>query len=160
MIRSLIRELCVLSILCGAALSLAPEGAARRAMSLVCSVVLLACATGGVKSLDFSDYAVQLSLQREREQAFLQRSEETRDALDRLVMEQEYAAYIRELGGRLSVPLDAVSVKLRWSTEGVWVPDAVRLQGSADRALRETLSGRIASDLGVPNERQEWIDHG
>ncbi len=158
--QTLIRELCVLSILCGAAMSLAPEGSARRAMSFVCAVVLLACAGSGLKNLDFKEYALELSREREREQSFLQESEETRDALDRFVQEAEYRAYVLELAQRLGVPLETAEVRLRWSTEGLWVPEAIRLSGTGNREQRERLTRRLSADLGIPPEQQEWIEDG
>lgn len=158
MMQGLIRELCVLSILCGAALSLAPEGTARKAMQFVCSVVLLACVMGGLGRLDLSQYAVSLSLHREREQQFLLQAEEDRDALNRLVLEREYAAYGIDLARSLGVAVREFRVQVRWDTEGVWVPDAVTIVGSFTPESRGSLSRRITADLGVPADRQEWIE--
>lgn len=157
---AVIRELCVLSIFCGAALSLAPESRARKAMSFACSVVILACVVSGLRSLDLEEYAVQISLTREREQQFLAQTQELRDALDRLVIEREYSTYIMDTARQLRLTLQTAEVRAQWSLEGVWVPYSVLLVGEVDEAGRRSLADRIEADLGIPAERQEWNSNG
>lgn len=155
-----IRALCAISVLCGVLFRLTPEGATRKAMSFVCSIVILACVVDGIRGLKLDVYAVQLSVNREREQEFLIRAEETRDALDRLVIEREYASYIMDTARMLGIPLQSAEVLAEWSVEGVWAPYSVQLFGSPETGDRQLLMERIQADLGIPMERQEWIEDG
>ena len=66
MIALCIRQLCALSILCGAALSITPEGAVKRVMSVVCSVVLITAVAQNITRFDFADYSLQLAKNGER----------------------------------------------------------------------------------------------
>lgn len=153
-----IRQLCALSIFCGAALSLAPEGGARRAMSFVCSVVLLSFVLGGVDRLDWDAYALETTLLRERERSFLEAFDEARDELDRRVIEGECRDYVMEQARLLGLPLTDCAVTLEWSMEGVWLPHAVKLRGPGDTPEAYRLSRILETELGIPESRQEWIE--
>lgn len=155
-----IRALCAISILCGLLFRLTPEGSVRKSMAFVCSVVLLACVLSSVKNLELDDYALRLSLTREREQEFLLHADEARNALDRLVIEREYGSYIMDTAELLGIPLQSAEVLAEWSLEGLWVPRSVILYGSPEEEGKRILSDRIQADLGIPTERQEWIGDG
>lgn len=155
---SAIQQICALSVICGLLFRLAPEGTVRKAMGFACSVVLLACLVQAIKGLNLDTYALQISQYREREQEFLAHSMETRDALDRLVIEREYGTYIMDTARLLQVPLQSAEVEARWSTEGLWVPYAVKLNGEPDEEGKVALTSRIQTDLGIPAERQTWAD--
>ena len=58
----------------------------------------------------------------------------------------------------LQVPLQSAEVEARWSTEGLWVPYAVKLIGEPDEEGKAALTARIQTDLGIPAERQTWAD--
>lgn len=152
----LIRQLCALSILCGVALSLTPEGSGRRVMTFACSLVMLSCVLGGIKTMDWNAYSIEISRYREREQTFLQQSSEIRDDLDRRVIEAECRAYVVEQAVRLGTPIRDVSVRVDWSTEGLWVPYAATVYGDLTEQERERLSQLLETELGIPRERQEW----
>ena len=153
---NLIRALCALSIFCGAVQSITPEGRAKKGMRFVCAVVILAFAVNAVNNLDLEDYALELALQREREEEFLRSSEEMRNSLERIVIESEYAAYVQDMADRMQIPVRNVDVQAKWSLEGLWVPYSARMEGTLDLAERQRLSALIEAELGIPMHRQEW----
>ena len=53
------------------------------------------------------------------------------------------------------MPLEALEITLRWSTEGLWIPEAVRGRLSTEQG-RETLGSVLETELGIPAQRQEW----
>ena len=152
----MIRELCGLSILCGVAMTLAPEGSAKRMLSFVCSVALLTCVVSGLRQMDWEEYALERSLYREREQRFLQHSEAVRQELDRRVIESECRTYIWDKAREQGLALEDVHVTVQWSPEGVWVPYSAVIAGKVDEIDRRRLCERIETELGIPAERQEW----
>ena len=158
MMDDLIRQLCALSILGGVALSLTPEGSGRRVMSFACSVVMLCCVLVGLKSMDWNTYSIELSRYREREKIFLEQSSEIRDELDRRVIESEFRAYVLEQAVRLGSPIRDVSVRVDWSTEGLWVPNNITVYGNLNEQEKGSLAQMFETELGIPGERQEWID--
>ena len=151
--RECIREVCFLSILGGAALSLAPEGGPRRILKSLVTILLLALVLEKLPAQDPGAYRLERSKYREKEQELLDRGEEKRDELNRLVIEQEYASYVMEQAEACGLLLDSVSITVRWNTEGLWVPEraVIRLrEGDADR-----LRAFLTDELGIPPDRQE-----
>ena len=155
----LIRELCALSILCGVALSLTPEGSGRRVMSFACSLALLSCVLGGIKTLDWDVYSMEISRYRESEQTFLEQSGEIRDDLDRRVIEAECRAYVLEQAVRLGIPIRDAAVRVDWSTEGLWVPYKATVYGNLTDQEKGRLARILETELGIPGERQEWNEN-
>ena len=156
----LVRELCALSILCGAAMFLAPEGGIRRVMSVLCAVVLMSAVLNRVGGIDYDAYAFEMGLARERERSFLQNAGETKERLNRLVIEDEIRTYIRDKAESEGLVIIRADPVLRWSTEGLWIPDAVSIHWSGTESGRAALERQIEADLGIPPERQEWNENG
>ena len=151
-----VRTLCILSIFCGAVLSLCPEGGPKQVLQILSSVVLLAVIVNGVKELDIQTYATELAKYREREQQLTTDGEELRDRLSRLVIEEEYRAYVESKAEALGVEAREIYIGTRWSTDGLWVPNMSRIQ-TGTREDAERLSGILLGELGIPEERQEWV---
>ena len=152
-----IRDVCLFSVFSGAALCLAPEGGAKRILKALITVALLGLILDGIHGLDSQAYRLELAKYREREQELIRSGEETRDYLNRLVIEQEYCAYVMEKAEQAGVVLETVDISVRWNTEGVWVPDCSVIQ--IREGSKETLSAILAADLGIPAEKQEWIGY-
>lgn len=155
---SFIRQLCALSILCGVALTLTPQGSGRRVVSFACSLAMLSCVLGGVKTIDWDSYSLEISRYREREKTFLEHSSEIRDELDRRIIESECRTYVLEQAIRIGTPIRDISVRVDWSTEGLWVPYAATIVGDLNEQDRGRLVRLLETELGIPRERQEWKD--
>jgi hypothetical protein len=52
----------------------------------------------------------------------------------------------------LGAAVDGVTVTVRWSTEGVWYPVAVAVDGAYNAALAAAIEG----ELGVAAAAQSW----
>ena len=157
--RDCVRELCVLSIFCGAALSLCPEGGGKRVLHILETVVLLAVILNGIGRMDFSPYAVELAKLHEKENELAADSQEIRNRLDRLVIEEEYRAYVEGRAKAIGVCPTEILIRTRWNKDGLWVPDSSRIQLNTASVPGE-LSRMLAGELGIPAERQEWILDG
>ncbi len=157
--RDCIRELCVLSLFLGAALSLCPEGGTKRVLRLFSTAALLALILNAAGRLDLSAYPLDLALYREREMQLAERGEELRQEMNRLVIEQEYAAYIQDKAASMGIALRDVRIGVRWSSEGVWIPESssIGCEGDAERSLIGTV---LESELGIAAERQVWLGDG
>ena len=154
--KEVIRALCALSVLCGIAQLLAPEGAAKRAISFVSAVVLLA---GGVRLLrepDWESYALEARQLQIREESYTQENTEKLRSLDRRVIEAQYGAYILDMAAKQGLDVTEVGVEAVWSTDGLWLPYSLWMEGDLTPEERLRLSGRIEAELGIPRERQTW----
>lgn len=157
--RDCIRELCVLSLFCGAALSLCPEGGVKRLLRCLGTAALLALLLNALGKLDLSGYPLDAARFHERERELSLMGDELRRELNRHVIEEEYAAYIQDKAAELGLTAEEIRIGVRWSAEGVWIPESSRIRcGTAEE--RERLRTVLEADLGIPAERQEWIEDG
>ncbi len=154
-----VREICVVSIFCGAVLSLCPEGGAKRILQILQPIVLLAVILNNIGKLDLSPYALYSASFHEREISLLQDSEAIKNRLDRLVIEAEYASYIERRAEAAGIPATEIQIRARWSKEGFWMPDSSRIRLPTESG-RDELSRCLLGELGIPPERQEWIVDG
>ena len=146
MISQSIRQLCALSLLCGAALSILPEGGVKRVAEVVCTASLIVALVNPLKALDMESYALESAKRQERETALISGAEATQQRLNRLVIEQEYEAYIMDKAMEMGFD----------SLVALWMPYAVSLSGDCSRSGKEQLAALITADLGIPYERQRW----
>ena len=152
-----VRQICALSVFCGIALTLMPEGSVKKATGLCCALLLMITALTAFRAFDFSTYALELAHYREMGRALAAETEERRERIDRLVIERETAAYISRLAADTGMREPIVEVEARWDTAGIWVPEKIRLTGVFTDEQRAILQERISADLGIDNTHQEWI---
>ena len=151
--RDCIRDICILSVMGGTALCLVPEGGAKRVLKTFITILLLGLILHFLRIHDIEVYRLELAKYREKEQELVHSGTEARDELNRLVMEQEYAAYVLEQAEKRGMLLDSVHISVRWSTEGLWVPDrAVIVMREGEKDM---LRAMLIQELGIPEERQE-----
>lgn len=150
------RELCMVSLLCGAALSVCPEGGTKRLMRVLESMVLLAVLANHIAELDLGSYRIETARLHERQQEIIQGAEARTNRLDKLVIEEEYRTYIEKRAEAAGLLPKRIQIRTRWSKEGLWVPESSCIWVSDGQSTRE-LSIILSGDLGIPVEQQEWI---
>ncbi len=144
------------AVLCSAAEALMPSGAVKQVGKLVCGLVLLCAVVSPAVSADLEggqkwleDYVS--SLERRKGELEDQAGEARKG-----IIEEKYAAYIvdkaRELGFSCSVRVTCRE------EEGIFLPDAVRVAGALGEQEKESLSRIVSQDLGVPVERQSYVN--
>ena len=153
---SAILQLCILSMICGAALSIIPDGGPRRVTELLCTAVLTAAVLSPLKELDLDSYALESAKLKAVEDELLSSAAEAEDKLNRLCIQQEYNEYIMDRAAQLGIEEIEVSVLVQWNLEGVWVPDLVQITAECEKSRKEKLCALITSELGIPPERQYW----
>ena len=156
MMSGVIREICALSILCGVAMSITPEGGVKRVMGILSSAVLLIAILTPVRQFDFESYALELAKYKNSEAALSARGEDINERLNRLVIEDEYQAYIMDKARKTGIEVKEADVEVQWSTEGVWVPYSAEIISDAPPEMRGKLTEAIRSELGIPEERVTW----
>lgn len=155
-----IRALCALSVLCGMAQFLAPEGAAKRSLSFVCAVVLLTGTFRLLREPDWESYALEARQLQIREESYLMENTEKLRSLDRRVIEEEYGAYILDMAAKQGLDLRRLGVQAVWSMDGIWLPYSLWAEGDLTPEEQLYLSGRIEAELGIPRVRQTWRQAG
>jgi len=160
MIGDVIRQLCVLSVFCGAALCLAPEGGVKRIMGILCSVLTILTILKPVADFDYQSYAFELAKYRMYEDEFARLNQDSNERLNRLVIQSSCEAYILDKAAEQGLDPKSVNVEARWSMDGFWVPDSVSISCNCDGEKMQLMQGIIEAELGIPAERQYWDSNG
>ena len=151
-----LRQLCGLSLFCGIALGLMPEGGVKKAASIACTVVLVMTVLLPLGTLDVSQYSLELAKYREMGEQLEEKGDAFRDSMSRTVIEQECEAYIMDKAEAMGITVDTVKVRAFWNSEGVWVPESAEIRSGCGESEKKRLSDVIFADLGIPAENQEW----
>lgn len=151
-----LRQLCGLSLFCGIALGLMPEGGVKKAASIACTVVLVMTVLLPLGTLDVSQYSIELAKYREMGEQLEEKGDAFRDSMSRTVIEQECEAYIMDKAEAMGITVDTVKVRAFWNSEGVWVPESAEIRSGCGESEKKRLSDLIFADLGIPAEKQEW----
>lgn len=155
-LRSWLLAVIAVSLLCAAADALMPAGAVKRVGRLVCGLMLMGAILSPVAGLDLDmgqqwleDY---LSGLHGREEEL----EETVNSQMKVIIEQEYAAYIVDKAAELGWTC-AARVECRTSEDGLYLPDRTQVIGALTEEERARLAHVISEDLGVPKSKQSYI---
>lgn len=138
----------------GTVCSLAPESPVKTVMAVLSSVILLLTLLKPLSEIDVLAYAEHLAKYHELEQQLSLDGEDMRSRLNRVVIEEEYSAYIRDKAAQLGIKLDNVQLKMSWNTEGYWMPVGVSLEISGGGDRISELRDILESQLGIAWEKQ------
>ena len=152
-IRNWILALTGAALVCAAALRLTPEGRVKSVLRMLCALTMAAALFSPLlRDGALPDYAAALARCRAAAEAAAGEGTALRQELDRSIIEQRMEAYILDKARALGAPLDGVSVALRWSTEGLWLPESAELTGPRSEALAAWLE----AELGIARRVQTW----
>ena len=152
-IREWIFSLTGTALVCAAALRLTPEGRVKGSLRTLCAVALAAALFAPLLKLDaLPDYAPELARYRAAAEALTGEGAALGQELDRGLIEQRMEAYILDKARALGAEVTGAEVHLRWSTQGVWVPERAELTGE----YSPTLSALLEAELGIARQAQTW----
>lgn len=149
---SWVRTLCGAAAFCAVCLILCPGGRVKGVLKLVVGAVMAAALVSPLAKLDYSSFAEAEREYGIRADEAAREGEETAKRLERSIIEDECAAYILDKAEALGLTPEYATVGARWSTEGYFLPYECGVGCSYSAAL----SRYIASELGIPAERQHW----
>ncbi|MBQ9687188.1 MAG: hypothetical protein IJV41_11715 [Oscillospiraceae bacterium] len=155
-----LRELVMVSICCGAAMTLCPEGGIRQVLKLLCTAVLILSVLTAIKGFDFSVYALEQAKLTQTERELNENGKQAEARLNRRIVESQYNSYISERAMACGIQELRVEVETQWNLDGLWVPFGVTLTGHWDEGQRRLVQEILRDELGIPWERQTWISDG
>ncbi len=144
------------ALIASAAVTLAPDGPAKKALRLVCGVMMMIALMSGAADFDYSAYAARFSEYRQQAQTLIDGTENSGTQLVRSVIEAELESYILDKAEACGVSDAEVAVSARWSSDGYWYPDTVTIAGQFDEQTRREISRYITAELGVQEIDQRW----
>ena len=152
----MVLQLSVLSVVCGALMSIMPQNGCRSALQILCAVALINCIVSPVLGFDFESFALESARLHEAEAAFSGKAVESRQRLDQLVIHQQYREYILDKASQLGLGELELELNTQWNEEGFWVPYSVEFRGCWEEYQQQKLKQIITDELGIPEERQQW----
>lgn len=146
------------AILTAVAMTIAPEGKTKRAVRLVCGVVMLIAMMSIVKDFDFSNYGKYLADCKSGAEYLSTAIDEENDRLSRTIIEEECETYILDKGSRLGLEGMDAAVRAEWSENGFWYPDKaeIRADSTSPTGAKSRLEYYIEADLGIQGENIIW----
>lgn len=135
---------------------LAPKGGAGRAARLGAGLLVLITAFGPVAEFDPLAAAENLAKHAYADPLTTEELSRAGNTLMSSLISQQAEAYILDKAREAGLELQ-VTVENR-DQEGYPVPWRVTLTGPISDSKKEALASVIAQDLGIPEERQEWLN--
>ena len=155
-----LRELIALSLLLGLSLHLCPEGGVRKVLTVLSAVLLCLSVLRSFRDFDYDGFALETAKLREAELSISREGERASQRLNRLYIEEEYAAYVQSRAEQLGVLGLKAEIQTEWAYDGLWVPCASHITGCVDASERDALERMLRDELGIPAERQYWYADG
>ena len=155
-LRSWLLALVAASLICALADALMPKGAVKRVGRLVCGLVLASAILSPLAGLDVE--SGQSWLERHLASVEFQRAEleEEVNGQMKVIIEQEYAAYIVDKAAQLGAACSARTECRR--DGGLYLPQRVEVTGAVPPPLQSELVQIIVRDLGVPEEQIDFSE--
>lgn len=152
--KSYLLSLVAASLLCALVRALLPKGAARRALSIGCALLLALTALRPLTKMNIESFSAALSRVKTDAEAARSGVRLQNNDLVCAIIKQECEAYISDKAERLGLTLQ-VSVSV--SETGTYPhPTAVTLIGAATPQQQAALTEDIANNLAIPKEAQTW----
>lgn len=155
--RETIREICILSIILGTVCSIAPESPVKTVMAILSSLILMLVIIEPVAKLDISAYAASMAKYHELEKRMSIDGENMSERLNRMVIEEEYSAYIRDKAEEHGIRLEDIKLEMSWNTGGYWMPVGAELYISGGGENMPRLGSILERELGISRENQKCI---
>ena len=143
-------------IVCSLAFLLAPEGRVKRALRVICGIVMCIALISPIADLNMNSYSKALSQYRIDAESITRQGEEYSKNLNRTIIQERCEAYILDKAAEQGVKLSEVSVLARWSDDGYWYPYEARISAQAPPSAQARMSDIIEATLGISCERQIW----
>lgn len=158
MMAEMLQRVCFLSVAFAVASTLTDDEGVSHILRILCTSLLLMCILEPVKQIDFESFSLNLAQYRTKEAQLLSDGEKMSAEMNREVIEDEYASYIKEKAEEMGIPAGNVRVKTKWDTAGIWVPQEAYIEVEREGLNTNSLRKTVKAQLGIPEERQTWVE--
>lgn len=155
MLKQYLLSVVAASFLMSFTVAVLPKGKLQKTASLIGSLLLILSVLSPVVKLKAEELAIAISdLKIETEEIRIN-TELTSRELQRMLIKEEFEAYIWDKASAMGVSLD---VEILLSDEASYPhPVGVKLEGSVTPEVQASLSRMISDNLGIEFDKQEWI---
>ena len=134
--------------------------ALRKTVRLVGGAAAAIAILSSLLQFDYAAYAASLREELLTVQPDTEQAQTEASRLNRLLIEEECAAYIWDRARAIGIALQDVKVTLAWDPAGFWYPAQAELTVSSDATQSSALSDVIQTELGIAPDAQHWREDG
>ena len=124
----------------------------KKTVQLVCGVVTLLCLAYPVTDGKLDELG-SFDFEFAETNVFEAKAAEAEQVVTRVVIEDQYEAYILDKGDEMGVEITSADVSVRWSDEGYWYPVRAEINAPCENA---ELTQVISKELGILSENIYW----
>ncbi|MDR0862037.1 MAG: stage III sporulation protein AF [Oscillospiraceae bacterium] len=146
------------AVITAVAMTLTPEGKTKRAVSLVCGLMIVIALIKPLREFDYASFGDSFAAYQEQARRFEEPLSDVNEKLTGRIIEERCASYIVDKGAKLGITELAVRVTVAMGEDGLWYPAGATLTSSADFYAREELATAIRDELGILPEELIWGD--
>lgn len=147
------------ALLAGAVEQLCPDGPVKRAVRLVCGLVLLVTMLRPAAQLRDLAWGDLFSMEREAAQESVEQGTQMGAEQMSAIIAEEAGAYIVDKAAEMGIQC-AAQVFCSETEEGLILPQAVEVAGEMTAQQRQDLTELISGELGIPAEEQSYRQGG
>lgn len=149
-----VMRIAAVTIISACALALAPEGAPKRSMKLVCAIISLMTLLSPLGSIDLSFAADAFSRYKSAAAEFTDDFAAVNEKITQSIIEDETEAYISDKGVQLGVRVISVNVTALKKEDGLYYPYSTQVKCEGGKS--ERLGEYIQNELGIEKDRIIW----
>lgn len=143
------------ALISSAAVRLAPEGGAKRAVRLACGLASALALLSIAVSPDYGSLSRYVAEYRMKAEAIIGEAGASMGTETRFIIESRTDEYILDKADAEGL---TVSVTASWSEDGFWYPTAARLGGVKDETERKRIGALVEAELGIPEDSIRWTE--
>ena len=151
-----ILELSVIAVVCGAVMSVIPEGGTKKVSQILSTAILIMSILNLAGETNLEDYVSRASDLNELENAFSENFEESEQDLTCLVIKDRCIEYIMDKADEYDIKLSDVRIQMYQSQEKEYIPYSIDIIGQWENLSKNDMAELIDLELGIPQERQYW----
>lgn len=155
-IHQLLQTVTYTGIVCSLAYMITPAGRVKRALTILCGIVMCIAVVSPIAQLDMHAYSKALTQYKIDADEIAGQGEEYSKNLNRTIIQDECRAYILDKAAEQGAELSEVEVLAQWSNEGYWYPYEVSISAQLPPSSRARLEDEIQTQLGIGIDHQIW----
>ena len=143
----------IITALC---MTITPDSKVKKVVSLSCGMLMILIIIRPISNFDYRNISFDINNLRREAEHFTSDMTAFNEKLQGLIIEEASSAYILDKGTELGIYDLKAEVRLGWSANGYWYPNAAVLTTAADKEQRDKLGRIIYETLGIPPEELIW----
>ena len=151
-----LRPLISLSLFAGAVMHFCPAGGVRRVSKLLCAAILAASVLAPLRDFDYDRLSTEQVCFQSREDEITHKADRMQESMKKLFLEKNCEDYIESRGMEMGLKIQSVTIELEQGVGGEWLPFSASVFAAGPETEAKELSRLLASELGIPIERQVW----